>query len=369
MASVNTFSKRSEVLVANTWFCNLRCTYCFVQKNELAKEDLHMTPEMAIRVIDALDEGLGDKVGTITVHLYGGEPFTHLPSVRAMVDRGLQKKPGRIGFTVTTNGTVLNDEVIELLNRGKFGIVLSIDGPAEIHDRCRRKINGAATHAHVIRFLETIREKTSCLVTGSSVIRSGWSLRQATEYLRTLPIHSIKAQAVRAPQGAPFGLTPEERQQYMDDLEFIGRRVIRELEENKFPMDNRYAARVLQLLRGSQRTDFCGAGETTFGITPEGKVLPCILLDDHRYYLGHIDDDPKTWVEAGMNWKGEPLRPDCNSCPHLQLCGGGCPAMYSVCAEDECQLVSKNCEVAHMIYDHFVEQGRPEDLLGLAGIK
>jgi len=369
VVSAKPVNKRSEVLVANTWSCNLRCSYCFVQKNEIAKEELHMTPGMAVRVIDALDEGLGDKVGTIAVHLYGGEPFTHLPSVRAMVDRGLQKKPGRIAFTVTTNGTVLNDEVIELLDRGKFGIVLSIDGPAEIHDRCRRKTNGAATHADVIRFLETVRAKTSCLITGSSVIRSGWSLRQATEYLRTLPIHSIKAQAVRAPKGAPFGMTSEERQQYMDDLEYIGHCVIRELEEGKYPMDNRYATRVLQLLRGSGRTSFCEAGETTFGITPEGKVLPCILLDDDHYYLGHIDENPRVWVEAGMNWRGKPLRADCNSCQHLQLCGGGCPAMYSVCAEDECQLVSKNCEVAHMIYDHFVENERPEDLLGLAGIK
>jgi hypothetical protein len=50
-----------------------------------------MSPEMGARVVDALDEGLGD-VRTITIHLYGGESFTNLPAVQAIVNRALQKK-------------------------------------------------------------------------------------------------------------------------------------------------------------------------------------------------------------------------------------------------------------------------------------
>jgi uncharacterized protein len=285
-----------------------------------------------------------------------------------MVERAARKKNGRIQFSVTTNGTVLNDEVIDILNKGNFSIVLSIDGPPEVHNECRLKVDGSPSQADVIKFLDTVRAQTKCHVTGSSVIRSGWGLRQATDFLRNLPIHTIKAQAVRVPEGTPYALSPKERQQYMDDLEYIGQETIKDLEAEKFPLDRRYANRVLSLLKGSERNSFCGAGNTTYGITPDGKVLPCILLDEKEYYLGHINDAPVTWREAGKSWKAKPLRPECHECGDLSLCGGGCPAMYSVCAEDECELVAKNCEVARKIYKHFVDKGKPEDLLGLAGI-
>jgi uncharacterized protein len=358
---------RAEVLVAPTWRCNLKCRYCFVQENDLAKEGIDMSPELAARVVDALDEGLGD-IRTITIHLYGGESFTNLPAVQAMVNRALQKKPGRITFSVTTNGTVLSDEVIEVLKAGKFHIVLSIDGPAEIHDECRRKRDGSPSHANVMRFLQAIRSRTSCTVCGSAVVRSGWRLRQAWDYLRSLPIQSIKAQAVRVPEGTRFALSKEERKIYMEDIEYIGRQVIEDLEAGRIPIDLRFASRVLQLLKGAERDSFCGAGIISFGITPTGSVLPCLLLDENSYTLGHINNDPKIWIEAGRKWQAKPLRPGCQSCPHLNLCGGGCPAMISVCAEDECELVHKNCEVAISIYEHFKDTC-PEALLGLAGIK
>jgi uncharacterized protein len=359
---------RAEVLIAPTWDCNLGCTYCFVRENEISNDGAYMSPEVASRIVDALDEGFDD-VRTITIHLYGGEPFINLPASKAMVDRALQKKPGRFTFSVTTNGMVLTDETLDVLERGKFYIILSIDGPAEIHDECRRKRDGSPTHANVIRFLETVRSQTSCVVCGSSVVRSGWGLREATDYLRTLPIHSIKAQAVRVPKGTRYSLSPEERAAYMEDLEYIGRRVIEELETGKVPKDNRFASRVLQLLKGVERQSYCGAGTTTFGITPGGNVLPCLLLSESegKIILGHVNDDPKTWREAGRDWKAKPLRPECKSCSYLYLCGGGCPAMISVCAQDECELVHKNCEVSLSIYEHF-KDNKPEALLGLAGI-
>ena len=74
--------------------------------------------------------------------------------------------------------------------------MLSVDGPPQIHDECRRTRTGEPTHERVITFLHALRDETECRVRGSSVVRSGWGLAQATEYLRSLPIDLIKAQAV-----------------------------------------------------------------------------------------------------------------------------------------------------------------------------
>jgi uncharacterized protein len=358
--------QRAEVLVATTWECNLRCSYCFVQQHNLTKGGERMSPKLAVRVIDALDEGLSH-VESICVHLYGGEPLMNLSAIEAMLDRSSERESGRFSFAVTTNGTCLSPAVINLLDAGKFQVILSIDGPAEIHDECRRTVKGAPTHARVMDFLQALRSRTNCWVRGSAVVRSGWSLSQAEEYLRTLPVDAIKAQAVRGPDGTPYTLSETEKQAYLEDLEAIGRQVIAELEAGQKPRDDRFSSRVLQLLAGKRREAFCGAGHTTFGITPSGHVLPCVLMEQDGNLLGHVNDGPETWGQAGRRWKeSRPRRTECKECSYFHLCGGGCPALMPVCGADECDLIRKNCEVAVAIFEHF--QSRPEALLALAGI-
>lgn len=357
---------RAEILVATTWECNLRCTYCFVQESGLSKGDVRMSPGTAVRLVDALDEGL-PHVETICLHLYGGEPLTNLPAMEAMVHRALEKGPARFSFSITTNGTILSPQVIDLLQAGKFRVVLSIDGPAEVHDRCRRTHAGAPTHERVMQFLHTLRAQTDCWLRGSSVVRSGWRLSEATEYLNTLPIDVIKAQAVRGAAGSPLALSSVEKEAYLEDLQAIGHQVITDLEAGHLPRDDRFSSRALQLLKGVPREFFCGAGNTGFGITPSGDVLPCILLDASLHRLGHIEDAPQTWIKAGRQWRASrSRRPECKECDELFLCGGGCPAMLSVCAEDECDFTRKECQVARSIFAHFHTD--QDALLTMAGI-
>jgi radical SAM protein with 4Fe4S-binding SPASM domain len=104
-----------------------------------------------------------------------------------------------------------------------------------------------------------------------------------------------------------------------------------------------------------------------FGINPSGHVLPCVLMDPEECTFGHIGDDPKSWITAGLKWKkSRPQRAECESCSDYNLCGGGCPAILPICGSDECDIVRKNCEVARMIFEHF--RSRPESLLGMVGI-
>lgn len=325
-----------------------------------------MTPAVAGRVVDALDEAFGD-TEFVCIHFYGGETLTNLPAMEAMLDRAESKAAGRFVWAITTNGTIVEEAAIRLLDRGRFEVVLSIDGPAHIHDECRRTGCGAPTHSTVLEFLHALRSQTRCRVRGSSVVRSGWSLFQAVEYLQTLGVDAIKAQAVRGPEGAPYVLSRAEKEAYLADLERIGRGVIEDLESGRPPKDDRFSARVLQLLAGMRRERFCAAGETSFGIDPSGAVFPCILLTSPEGRLGHVTDPPDTWRNAGRGWRtAHPPRRECRTCSALPLCGGGCPAVLAVCGAEECELVRKNCEVATSIFEHF--RTAPETLLTLAGV-
>lgn len=357
---------RAEVFVATTWECNLRCSYCFVQRNWLSKSADHMSADLANRVVDAIDEALPE-VETICIHFYGGEPLLNLPAMRVILECSAKKRRGRFSFAITTNGTLCSKTIMDMLQAGSFKVVLSIDGPTEIHDACRRTAEGTPSHARVMRFLQTLRLQTNCEVRGSAVVRSGWGLQRATEYLRNLPVDVIKAQAVRGSDGTPYALSEREGDAYLEDLEVLGSQVIDELEAGQIPRDDRFSSRILQLLKGEERQAFCGAGYTTFGITPTGDVLPCILINPKGNILGHVKDDPKSWKEAGYRWKvSRPLRSECEVCSYFYLCGGGCPALIPVCGSKECDIIRKNCDVALSIYEHF--HSTPEVLLGLAGI-
>jgi uncharacterized protein len=356
----------SEVLVATTWECNLACSYCFVEARSRASHRPIMSQGLAAWLVDALDDGLPD-AETICIHLYGGEPLLNLPAIRGMLERTCQKPRGRFQFAITTNGTILDPEVFQLLEAGRFQVILSLDGPSHVHDSCRRTPAGQGTHHRLMQFLRTLRSRTGCRVRGSAVIRPGWTLAEAESYLRELGLDAIKAQAVRLPPDHPFALRQGEWAAYFDHLDLVGDQVIEDVEHGRMPRDDRFSSRVLQLLKGTSRTSYCAAGTTNFGVTPDGTVLPCVLLDAGDNALGRITDPPETWRSAGREWAASRM-PDaaCADCEAMPLCGGGCPAISPVCGRTECEVVRKNCEVARRIFDHFSD--RPTALLVLAGI-
>jgi uncharacterized protein len=354
-------------MVATTWHCNLSCSYCFVEASRQEREEGRMSPQLAARVVDALHEASGE-AGSIQVHLYGGEPLTNLPAMAAMVDRAASLPAGRVSFSITTNGTIASAEAIALLGAGDFEISLSLDGPAPVHDSCRRTSNGSPTHARVVEFLRLVRKRTRCRIRGSSVIRPGWRLSDACRYLGELGVETFKAQVVRVPPGSSFALSFDERLHYLEDLERAAEGVVSAIGAGRKPSDGRFTGRVLQLLAGrDSRPSFCDVGSGSFGILPSGHVVPCVLIHPVERVFGHIDDDPRCWIEEGRRWReARTLRAECRACGSLALCGGGCPAIMPVCGAGECDFIRKECELAEQIYERFRQT--PAALLALAGV-
>jgi uncharacterized protein len=359
-------SERIEILVNATHLCNLACQYCFVGHGQFQfpkKNPKQLEPRHAEKLITALPEAFPDAKEFI-VHFYGGEPLLNTEAMGAAV-AAAERSKYRFGFAITTNGTVFESKVFSLLKRARFNVILSIDGPARIHDAVRKTLDGLPTHGIVMKFLRCLK-KEGIFVRGSSVVRKGWPLHKASAYLQSLPVNLIKAQAVRLPSGHPLSLNDLERAQYFKDLKELAGSVIASVREGTCPRDDRFNTRVFQILCRIKRTSFCGAGRSIFGMDAEGTILPCVLLaGSDAAGLGCIDGSAE-WGRRGRIWaESHGPREECRKCWALPLCGGGCPAMMSVCGEDECEMVRANCEAALEIYGAFIN--RPSDLLALAG--
>jgi uncharacterized protein len=368
-APENPLTDRVEILVNASQTCNLACRYCFVDKGAFGYDDnrvLMLSPGHARRLIEVLPHAL-PWVKNFCIHFYGGEPLLNIPAMKTAVEAA-REYDGLFTFAITTNGTVVKKEAFSLLREGRFSVVLSIDGPAHIHDAMRRTVHDGPTHERVLTFLKYLRQEPKVPVRGSSVVRKGWTLREAEAYLNSLDIDLIKAQAVRLPEDNPLMLDGKERQQYIEHMGEVADAVIAHIKKGIPPRDDRFNQRVLQVLKGTKRTSFCGAAQWSFGVAADGTVLPCVLVAGiPGTVLGHIDDPPHTWVERGKEWaQANGPREECTTCWALPLCGGGCPAMLHVCGEDECVLTRAHCECALSIYGAFYNN--LVDLLCLAGI-
>jgi uncharacterized protein len=360
-------TSRVEIMVNASQKCNLTCRYCFVGAGKFdygKKYRKMLQPKTARLLVESLPERL-PWAKHFCIHFYGGEPLLNLDAIEEAVDAALPK--GKLfSFAVTTNGTVSSSKALSVLKKGRFNVILSIDGPAQIHDKLRRTKKDRPTHKKVLTFLEKAKAQ-NLFVRGSSVIRNGWSLQEATKYLKTLPVDAIKAQAVRLPINNPLALDEKQRKKYFEELENVATQTVEQIRENKYPKDDRFSNRVLQILSRKRRGSFCGAGKWTFGMASDGTMLPCVLLAGKEdTVLGNISDNGE-WVKEGLKWSFDHRpRTSCQECWALPLCGGGCPSMLSVCGDDECELVRKNCELALGIYGSFLDSR--EDLLVLAGI-
>jgi len=363
-------SDRVEILVNTTQECNLICPYCFVHQGRFSykqERPKDLTPDLARQLIRVLPEAIPG-AAEYSIHFYGGEPLMNLEAIDAAVTAAKSETIHRFTFSITTNGTIDPDTAVPLLAKGKFSVILSIDGPAHVHDAVRRDIDGNPTHAKVLDFLYRIKNEHALFIRGSSVIRHGWRLKDAEQYLESLPVDAIKAQAVRLPAGHPLSLTGDERELYFRDLEDIAGSVIESIHREKMPLDDRFSSRVLQLICRSGRDSFCGAGTSIFGMSCDGTIYPCVLhAGNEELALGHISDPEFGWVKKGQDWiQSRKQRPECTGCWALPLCGGGCPAMLAVCGEDECEYTRKVCELSMAIYGSV---SHTPDLLVLAGIR
>ncbi|EJO5348229.1 Cys-rich peptide radical SAM maturase CcpM [Clostridium botulinum] len=141
--------------------CNLRCKYCvYSQDSPLQRHHSNkkMNFETAKKSIDFLfNHSIGRS--RVNISFYGGEPLLQFDLIKQCVEYAKKKFAGReVTYSLTTNATLLNDDIIEYFVNNKFMITISLDGPKQIQDRNRHFVNGSGTFDTVITNLKKIRD-------------------------------------------------------------------------------------------------------------------------------------------------------------------------------------------------------------------
>ncbi|MBQ7322256.1 MAG: thioether cross-link-forming SCIFF peptide maturase [Clostridia bacterium] len=312
--------------------CNLNCAYCFASQGKYHGERAVMSFEVGKRALDFLIENSGSR-RNLEVDFFGGEPLMNFEVVKQLVAyaRSIEKEHNKnFRFTLTTNGVLVDDEVIEWANRECSNVVLSLDGRKEIHDAYRVDYAGNGSWDRIVpKFQKFVQARG-----GKDYYMRGTFTHANPDFLTDirqmldLGFTELSMEPVVCAPGDPAELTEEDLPIVLDQYEKLAELMLQRDKEGKPFTFYHY---MIDLTGGPciyKRISGCGSGTEYMAVTPWGDLYPCHqFVGEEKFKLGNIWDgvtNKETQCEfANCNVYA---RPECADCWAKLYCSGGCAA-------------------------------------------
>ena len=346
--------------VAHT--CNLNCSYCFASQGKYHGERALMSFEVGKRALDFLIENSGRRTN-LEVDFFGGEPLMNWEVVKQLVEYArTQEEPHhkKFRFTLTTNGMLIDDEVIDFANREMSNVVLSLDGRKEIHDALRVDYAGNGSYDRIVpKFQKLVKARG-----GKNYYMRGTFTHANPDFTKDLfhmadlGFTELSMEPVVCAPGDSAALTPEDIEIVKQQYELLAVDMLRREKEGKPITFYHY---MLDLTGGPciyKRISGCGSGTEYMAVTPWGDLYPCHqFVGEEKYKLGNIwDGVTNTALREEFRSCNAYARPDCKDCWAKLYCSGGCAAnAYHATGsirgvyEAGCELFKKRIECAIMM--------------------
>lgn len=331
------FKKRKTVVKALCLHiahdCNLACKYCFADEGEYhgQKREL-MSLEVGKRALDFLIENSGNRVN-LEVDFFGGEPLMNFDVVKEIVayGRSREKEAGKnFRFTLTTNGMLLSDEVMDFCNREISNVVLSLDGRKEVNDMMRPTRNGKGSYDIIVpkfqKFVENRGDK-SYYVRGTFT-RQNLDFTEDFKCMADLGFKEISIEPVVSPDESEFAIREEDIEQICDEYDKLAKDII---ERHRAGRPVTFFHYMIDLNGGPcvyKRLSGCGSGTEYLAVTPTGDLYPCHqFVGNTDFLLGNIYDGIKrTDIVEEFKLCNVYAKDKCKDCFARFYCSGGCAA-------------------------------------------
>ena len=346
--------------VAHT--CNLNCAYCFASQGRFHGERALMSFEVGKQALDYLVAHSGTR-HNLEVDFFGGEPLMNWDVVKQLVHyaRSIEKEAGKnFRFTLTTNGMLIDDDVIDFVNREMSNVVLSLDGRKEIHDRLRVDYKGEGSYDRIVpKFQKLVKARgnTRYYMRGTFT-HANPDFTKDLFHMADLGFTELSMEPVVCAPDDPAALTPEDIEIVKDQYEILALDMLRREREGKPITFYHY---MIDLEAGPciyKRLSGCGSGTEYMAVTPWGDLYPCHqFVGDSAYKLGDVwQGVTNTALREQFRACNAYSRPDCRDCWARLYCSGGCAAnayhasgSISGIYKPGCELFKKRMECAIMM--------------------
>ena len=342
--------------------CNLNCSYCFASQGKYHGDRAVMSFEVGKRALDFLIENSGTR-RNLEVDFFGGEPLMNFEVVKQLVAyaRSVEKEKGKnFRFTLTTNGVLIDDDVIDFANRECSNVVLSLDGRKEIHDRFRVDYAGKGSWDKIVPKFQKFVEARG----GKNYYMRGTFTHANPDFLNdiktmlNLGFNELSMEPVVCAPGDPSELTAEDmeivKKQY-EELAFLM------LEKDREGKPFTFYHYMIDLTGGPciyKRISGCGSGTEYMAVTPWGDLYPCHqFVGEEKFKLGNIwDGVTNKEIQGEFAACNVYAHPECRDCWARLYCSGGCAAnayhstgSVTGVYKSGCELFKKRMECAIMV--------------------
>jgi len=346
--------------------CNLNCRYCFAGQGEYHGARGLMDLETGKKALDFVCENSRHRKN-IEIDFFGGEPLMNWEVVKELVHYGRsleEKKDKHFRFTLTTNGVLVTDEVIEFCNREMDNVVLSLDGRPKVHDRMRPFRGGQNSFDTIFKNIKRFADSREALgkeyYVRGTYTRFNLDFSKDVLFLADQGFRQISVEPVVCDPSLEYAIQDEDIEKLSHEYDILAaemkERIGKENEFNfyHFMIDLEGGPCVYKRLSG------CGAGSEYLSVTPDGSLYPCHqFAGEEEFLLGNVKtgiDEKKLSLIDRFRSLNVYTKKECSSCFCRYYCSGGCAANayhanhdISLPYETGCVLQRKRVECAIML--------------------
>ena len=326
--------------------CNLRCSYCYTGDKfgrRMSRETMHKAVALALEQPGA----------ELDIAFFGGEPLMHTDFVRETVEHvecrvaGMTGPKPRLRFSMNTNATLVDDEVIELMGAPRrWTAFVSLDGPKELHDRVRLNVAGKGSFDAAARGLERLRQARIprallAVVTPESAPRLGDTMRAMLPFKpgRVAFSANYRAAWTEADIEALRGGLDEAAAVWMD----LFRAGI------AIPVEPFHGKILSHLKGGTPCPSRCLLGGREMTVTPLGRIYPCAQMvgedDDDTLVIGHVDGGLDREAMGRLQTLKDRVEVTCEGCDLRARCQSQCGCRHLALSGELGRISATLCEI------------------------
>lgn len=360
------FKKRQTVVKALCLHiahdCNLACQYCFAEEGEYHGRRALMSYEVGKKALDFLIANSGSRIN-LEVDFFGGEPLMNWDVVKQLVAYGRSQEEihhKKFRFTLTTNGVLLNDEIMEFCNREMSNVVLSLDGRQAVNDKMRPFRNGKGSYELIVPKFQKfakLRGDRDYFVRGTFT-RNNLDFAEDVLHFADLGFEKMSVEPVVAPAEEPYAIREEDLPVILAEYDKLAAEYVKRIKEGRgftffhFMLDLNQGPCVAKRLSG------CGSGTEYLAVTPWGDLYPCHqFVGNEKFLLGNVDEGvTNTEIRDEFKLCNVYAKEKCKDCFARFYCSGGCAAnsynfhgSITDAYDIGCEMQKKRIECAIMI--------------------